>query len=153
MKYLMIFTIVLCTFIACNKANANAGEIIDWLDNSENSLVTFDKQYSMLNVLASDVTESSIIGNELPLIGEEGINSLPKLSLFSALDQQMFDQVRTIPLVTLGLNWHMNNNWKAHAKLQTINESVWLPQVSVPRFITQDAENWTVAAVEVIYTF
>ena len=60
---------------------------------------------------------------------------------------------RTSTARELGLNWTIYGGLKAYAKLQTVNSSAWIPQVSVPRFVTQDTDNWTLAAVELIYSF
>lgn len=153
MKYLMGSTLLICTLFCFNKAQANAGEIIEWIDSNDNTLMTADLQHSLLNLLTSDTDENLDSVYELDLFADEGSIEVSSVSLFSALDQNMFDQTRASTVMALGLNWRMNNNWKAHAKLQTVSDSVWLPQVDVPRFITQDSENWTLAAVEVIYTF
>lgn len=53
----------------------------------------------------------------------------------------------------LGLNWTVYGGLKAYAKLQTVNSSAWIPQVSIPRFVTQDTDDWTLAAVELVYSF
>lgn len=53
----------------------------------------------------------------------------------------------------LGINWTVFEGLQAHAKVQTVNGSAWIPQVSIPRFVTQDSEHWTLAAVELVYTF
>ncbi|MDT0593536.1 hypothetical protein [Glaciecola petra] len=153
MKYLSSLLLLVSVMFCCNKASANAGEIIDFLDMNENALVTFENQHSLLHMLVNQAEANPPLVNEIALIRQQENSLLPELSLFTALDQKMFDQTRAPLLIALGLNWRMNNNWKAHATLQTIGESVWLPQVTVPRFITQDAENWTVAAVEITYTF
>lgn len=60
---------------------------------------------------------------------------------------------RTSTARELGLNWTIYGGLKAYAKLQTVNSSAWIPQVSVPRFVTQDTDSWTLAAVELIYSF
>lgn len=54
---------------------------------------------------------------------------------------------------TLGINWHINEGWGAYAKLQTVSGSAWLPQHSIPSYITQDLENWTLGSVGVVYQF
>ncbi len=62
-----------------------------------------------------------------------------------------------LPLVIIPVlvfvNWTVFEGLHAFAKLQTVNGSAWIPQVSVPRFVTQDSENWTLAAVELVYRF
>lgn len=153
MKYLMGSTLLICSLFCYNKAQANASEIIEWIDSNDNTLMTADLQYSLLNLLTSDPEENLDSVFEMDLFVDEGSVDASRVSLFSALDQNLFDQNRASTVMALGLNWRMNNNWKAHAKLQTVSDSVWLPQVNVPRFITQDSENWTLAAVEVVYTF
>lgn len=60
---------------------------------------------------------------------------------------------RTSTARELGLNWTVYGGLKAYAKLQTVNSSAWIPQVSIPRFVTQDTDNWTLAAVELVYSF
>ena|GEM_PF-2405394 len=60
---------------------------------------------------------------------------------------------RTSTARELGLNWTVYGGLKAYAKLQTVNSSAWIPKVSIPRFVTQDTENWTLAAVELVYSF
>lgn len=60
---------------------------------------------------------------------------------------------RTSTARELGLNWTVYGGLKAYAKLQTVNSSAWIPQVSIPRFVTQDTDDWTLAAVELVYSF
>nr|WP_297347118.1 hypothetical protein [uncultured Glaciecola sp.] len=60
---------------------------------------------------------------------------------------------RTSTAREIGLNWTVFEGLHVFAKLQTVNGSAWIPQVSVPRFVTQDSENWTLAAVELVYRF
>ena len=74
-------------------------------------------------------------------------------NVISAVDLSLLEEARSQTARTLGLNWAMSDAWRAQAKLQTVSGSVWLPNVTIPRFVTQDSENWTLAAVELIYTF
>ena len=74
-------------------------------------------------------------------------------NVISAVDLSLLEEARSHTARTLGLNWALSNAWRAQAKLQTVTGSVWLPNVTIPRFVTQDSEDWTLAAVEVIYTF
>ena len=60
---------------------------------------------------------------------------------------------RTSTAREIGLNWAVYEGLHAFAKLQTVNGSAWIPLVTVPRFVTQDSENWTLAAVELVYRF
>ncbi|MFT6804876.1 MAG: hypothetical protein ACJAWT_000272 [Glaciecola sp.] len=60
---------------------------------------------------------------------------------------------RSLTAREIGLNWTVFEGLHAFANLQTVNGSAWIPQVSVPRFVTQDSENWTLAAVELVYRF
>ncbi|PKI02466.1 hypothetical protein [Glaciecola sp. 33A] len=53
----------------------------------------------------------------------------------------------------LGINWTVFEGLHAHAKVQTVNGSAWIPLVSVPRFVTQESERWTLAAVSLVYRF
>jgi hypothetical protein len=53
----------------------------------------------------------------------------------------------------VGLNWSIYEGWRGYAKVQTVNGSAWIPQLNIPRFVTQDTEDWTLAAIEVVYSF
>lgn len=53
----------------------------------------------------------------------------------------------------LGINWTVFKGLHAQAKVQTVNGSAWIPLVSVPRFVTQESERWTLAAVSLVYRF
>ncbi|MBF7074979.1 hypothetical protein ISG33_16380 [Glaciecola sp. MH2013] len=72
---------------------------------------------------------------------------------FKALDTSLLEEARNTTSRVVGLNWNMSKGWRAYAKVQTVAGSVWLPQVTIPRFVTQDSEHWTLAAIEVVYTF
>ncbi|MFQ3206520.1 MAG: hypothetical protein ACI9IT_000658 [Glaciecola sp.] len=69
------------------------------------------------------------------------------------LEWSLTTESRTSTAREIGLNWTVFEGLHAFAKLQTVNGSAWIPQVSVPRFVTQDSENWTLAAVELVYRF
>jgi hypothetical protein len=73
--------------------------------------------------------------------------------LLRPVEWSLVTESRTSAARELGLNWTVFEGLQAFAKLQTVNSSAWIPQVSIPRFVTQDTENWTLAAVELIYTF
>lgn len=74
-------------------------------------------------------------------------------NVLTVVDLSLLEEARSQTARTVGLNWTMSNGWRAQAKVQTVAGSVWLPNVTIPRFITQDSEDWTLAAIEVIYTF
>jgi hypothetical protein len=74
-------------------------------------------------------------------------------SFFKALDTRLLEEARTTSSRIVGLNWKMTTGWRAYAKVQTVAGSAWLPGVDIPRFVTQDSEDWTLAAIEVVYTF
>lgn len=74
-------------------------------------------------------------------------------NVLTVVDLSLLEEARSQTARTLGLNWTMSDAWRAQAKVQTVAGSVWLPNVTIPRFVTQDSENWTLAAIEVIYTF
>jgi hypothetical protein len=74
-------------------------------------------------------------------------------NVLSVVDLSLLEEARSQTARTLGLNWTMSEAWRAQAKVQTVAGSVWLPNVTIPRFVTQDSENWTLAAIELVYTF
>ena len=74
-------------------------------------------------------------------------------TFFKALDTSLLEEARTSSSRIVGLNWNMTPGWRAYAKVQTVAGSAWLPGVDIPRFVTQDSEDWTLAAIEVVYTF
>ncbi|GAC29251.1 hypothetical protein [Brumicola pallidula] len=63
------------------------------------------------------------------------------------------NESRTSSARELGINWTVFEGLHAYAKVQTVNGSAWIPLVSVPRFVTQESERWTLAAVELVYRF
>ncbi|WP_412972385.1 hypothetical protein [Glaciecola sp. MF2-115] len=73
--------------------------------------------------------------------------------LLRPVEWSLVTESRTSAAREVGLNWTVFEGLQAFAKLQTVNSSAWIPQVSIPRFVTQDTENWTLAAVELVYTF
>ncbi len=69
------------------------------------------------------------------------------------VEWSLITESRASTAKTVGLNWNIYQGWRAYAKLQTVNGSAWIPQLNIPRFVTQDAEDWTLAAVEIVYSF
>jgi hypothetical protein len=73
--------------------------------------------------------------------------------LLRPVEWSLVTESRSSTAREVGLNWTIFEGLQAFAKLQTVNSSAWIPQVSIPRFITQDSEHWTLAAVELVYSF
>lgn len=73
--------------------------------------------------------------------------------LLRPVEWSLATESRTSAAREVGLNWTVAEGLQVFTKLQTVNGSAWIPQVSVPRFVTQDSEHWTLAAVELVYTF
>ena len=69
------------------------------------------------------------------------------------LEWSLVTESRTSTAKEIGLNWTVYGSFKAYVKLQTVNSSAWIPQVSIPRFMTQDTDKWTLASAELVYRF
>jgi len=69
------------------------------------------------------------------------------------VEWSLANESRTSSAGELGINWTVFESLHAYAKVQTVNGSPWIPLVSVPRFVTQESEQWTLAAVSLVYRF
>lgn len=146
-------------FCCCNKANAfaqrDANSFSD-IPRFLNTVISWQAISSnMPTDMALDVGNQSHYDLNTNFLDNKylGTQALPQSAHVSNLDALLVQLANTKTARTLSLDWSLNDNWKTQVKLQTVNGSAWLPLVSIPRFITQDSEDWTLAAVEVVYSF
>jgi hypothetical protein len=141
------------TLIIAATSLSNIDVYNHYIGTSSNSESVTNSNYGYFTQFQLSVKTDLMITGQWTRLHDTYNDGYDSNSLLRPVEWSLLTESRTTAAREVGLNWTVFEGLQAFAKLQTVNSSAWIPQVSIPRFVTQDTEHWTLAAVELIYTF